>query len=285
MDGARLSRFPHLSWLRFAVSGHAGAPLMVPLRGVSHTISLTLSGEHDIRWTSRGVERAWRERAGVVHFRPVDDDEHVFVTRTPNSFTSAVIVIPRHHLDGILSEEGVAGRHEPRRLLVDDDAVLRQTMVRLASLWTRPDGSTDGAEDEAGRRLVLRIAELCGAPSPDWNDDDGVFDRIVLRRLVEQIDGHLSVGPSLGDLASSVGLSPSHFARKFRHTIGLSLHRFVNRRRLQASKASLQADDAAIATIAARLGFSSQSHFTRLFSALTGMTPARYRRTFRPTVG
>ncbi|MBM4013222.1 MAG: helix-turn-helix transcriptional regulator [Planctomycetes bacterium] len=37
-----------------------------------------------------------------------------------------------------------------------------------------------------------------------------------------------------------------------------------------------------LASVALDLGFSSQSHFTRLFSSLTGMTPAKYRKQFRP---
>ena len=37
-------------------------------------------------------------------------------------------------------------------------------------------------------------------------------------------------------------------------------------------------DPIIIETLAGRLGYASQSHFTRVFSALTGMTPARYRR-------
>jgi hypothetical protein len=37
--------------------------------------------------------------------------------------------------------------------------------------------------------------------------------------------------------------------------------------------------------IALDLGFSSQSHFTRLFSEMSGMTPAKYRKQFRRSVG
>jgi AraC-like DNA-binding protein len=82
-----------------------------------------------------------------------------------------------------------------------------------------------------------------------------------------------------------VGLSPSHCARKFRHTEGLSLGRFVNRRRLARALVVLRKDSTSLSQVALDLGFSSQSHFTRLFSTLVGMTPAKYRKTFTPTVG
>lgn len=285
MDGARLSRFPHLAWLRFDVERRGDLPpLVVPMRGACHSISLTRRGRHDVRWMTRGRERFWTEQAGAVHFRPADDDDHLFETTTPTAFHSSVLLIPRHHLDGILAEEGVAPVGEPRRILVADDPVLQHCLCRLGGGSTA-DASLDGAEDEVARRLVLRLAALNGHGLPDWRDDGSVLDRTQLRRIVERIDAHLAVSPSVAELARAFGLSPTHFARKFRRSTGLSLHRFINRRRLKLALDLLARHDEPLASLAARLGFSSQSHMTRLFSSLTGLTPARYRRFQRPTIG
>jgi len=79
-------------------------------------------------------------------------------------------------------------------------------------------------------------------------------------------------------------MSPSHFAKKFRQSTGLSLNRFVNRRRIIRSLETLKTD-VSLASIALDLGFASQSHFTRLFSHMTGMTPAKYQKSFKRTVG
>lgn len=61
-------------------------------------------------------------------------------------------------------------------------------------------------------------------------------------------------------------------------TTGLSLTRFVHRRRIRASLERLIDESLALSRIALDLGFSSQRHFTRLFSGLTGLTPVQYRR-------
>ncbi|MFM8493965.1 MAG: helix-turn-helix transcriptional regulator [Planctomycetia bacterium] len=103
--------------------------------------------------------------------------------------------------------------------------------------------------------------------------------------LVEHIDSHLAVAPSLSDMGWRVGISPSHFARKFRHSTGLSLYRFINRRRILRSLDTLRDESQSLAGVSLDLGFSSQSHFTRLFSKLTGMTPAKYRKQVRRVVG
>ena len=82
-----------------------------------------------------------------------------------------------------------------------------------------------------------------------------------------------------------MGLSPSHFAKKFRCSTGLSLLRLVNRRRILASLDVLKDRSQPLAHVALELGFSSQAHFTYLFRSLTGMTPAKYQKQVRPTVG
>jgi AraC-like DNA-binding protein len=54
---------------------------------------------------------------------------------------------------------------------------------------------------------------------------------------------------------------------------------------MAAAMVVLKSDSASLAKVSLDLGFSSQSHFTRLFSDPTGMTPAKYRHHFMPTVG
>jgi len=82
-----------------------------------------------------------------------------------------------------------------------------------------------------------------------------------------------------------VGLSPSHFATKFRRSAGLSLQRFINRRRIRRSLELLKTTSESLVSVSLALGFSSQSHFTRLFSEATCMTPAKYQKQFWKTIG
>jgi AraC-like DNA-binding protein len=58
----------------------------------------------------------------------------------------------------------------------------------------------------------------------------------------------------------------------------------VNRRRILRSLATLK-NDVSLASVALDFGFSSQSHFTRIFNGLTGMTPAKYQKSRKPTLG
>jgi AraC family transcriptional regulator len=169
-------------------------------------------------------------------------------------------------------------------LLPREDAVLRNCMVRLAST-TGSGVATDMGSEIAARALIVRLIELLGGYAPDWHEDSSVFPATVSNQIVEYIDSHMHRHIGLVEIASLVGLSPSHCARKFRRTEGLSLERFVNRRRLIKALDLLRNDSVPLARVALDLGFCSQSHFTRLFSGQTGVTPAKYRKQFRRIVG
>jgi AraC-like DNA-binding protein len=59
----------------------------------------------------------------------------------------------------------------------------------------------------------------------------------------------------------------------------------VNRRRIRASLDRLKSQTPPLAQVSLDLGFSSQSHFTRIFSGVMGISPAKFRRQYRPTRG
>jgi len=285
MEGSPLSRYPHLSWLGFrVVAPDHGRSLVVPMEGVAHTISLTTNGSHAMRQITRGQERRWHESPGTVHFHAADGDEHVFITSMSPAVAVEVFVIPPDQLCAALTAEGCAAPDRVHRFVQADDHVLQACLARLATNHRAGDASTHVGDDELARRLLLRIGELSGAGLPDWWSDTSSFERPMLARLVAAIDSRLRTPPSVAEMATIAGLSPAHFARKFRQTTGLSLQRFVNRRRLGRSLELLQAGAEPLPALATGLGFASQSHFTRLFSDFTGMTPARFRRQLRRSV-
>jgi AraC family transcriptional regulator len=77
-------------------------------------------------------------------------------------------------------------------------------------------------------------------------------------------------------LAAEAGLSPYHFARAFKRSVGSSPHRYVLRRRIERAKYHLAAGELSLAAVALACGFGSQSHFTARFRATTGLTPRQF---------
>ncbi len=103
----------------------------------------------------------------------------------------------------------------------------------------------------------------------------------ALRRVRDYIDAHLTDKIHTENLAKTAGLSPRHFARAFKQSTGQAPHQFVMRRRVAAATDLLQKTSRALADIALEAGFADQSHFSRMFAAVTGETPSACRRRHR----
>jgi len=285
MDETTCSPFSHYSWLGDRLQASSDQERrFLSFTQVVHSIHIVLQGRQSVRWISRGQECRWVNDAGSVHFLPADNERHVIGTAALQNCTTFLLLIPQRHLHDISALEGIASCTDFRGLLFHDDAILQSCMTRLASSTPTDDGNAEGRKDEAGRSLVLRLTQLCGGGVPEWQCDTSTFASSTLEHLISHIDAHLRIAPTLSDMALITGLSPSHFAKKFRQSTGFSLHRLINRRRIQASLDLLKAESVPLSHVALDLGFSSQSHFTRLFTDSTGMTPAKYRRQFRRSV-
>ena len=73
-------------------------------------------------------------------------------------------------------------------------------------------------------------------------------------------------------------LSPFHFARAFRATVGLPPHRYQMLRRLERAKVLLRETDRPVTDVTLEVGFSDPSYLARLLKRETGLTPMAYRR-------
>lgn len=93
---------------------------------------------------------------------------------------------------------------------------------------------------------------------------------------------------SLGKLARKLGTNTSHLSRAINEGLGQNFNEMVNRQRVAAVRAVLDAGgDAAqgdLLDIALAAGFSSKASFNRSFKAYSGMTPSEYREQARRKV-
>jgi AraC-like DNA-binding protein len=82
---------------------------------------------------------------------------------------------------------------------------------------------------------------------------------------------------SLGDIASSINVSPFTCLRQFRSATGETPHDYLSRLRLVRAQQLLRDRRLAIGEVAARIGIRDRSYFTRWFSRHVGMTPGKFR--------
>ncbi len=83
---------------------------------------------------------------------------------------------------------------------------------------------------------------------------------------------------SIDRLSRAAAMSRATFLRHFGQQTGMTVGAFLARARVMAAADLLHTSDATVATIAAQVGYQSESAFSRAFRAEVGTTPARFRR-------
>jgi AraC family transcriptional regulator len=124
------------------------------------------------------------------------------------------------------------------------------------------------------------LAEHTGVPTA-FEPIMGGLSPHALRRAIERLCSDSEADVSLTALASDAGLSRFHFCRAFKESTGLSPHAWLRQQRLEQAMNMLRDTDAPIASVAAQLGYASQTAFTAAFKKLTGETPSDWRRRMR----
>lgn len=103
-----------------------------------------------------------------------------------------------------------------------------------------------------------------------------------LRRVADHLREESSRSLSLGELALEAGVHPVHLARSFRRHYHRSIGEELRRHRVEAVQAAIVRGDVSLCDAAAAAGFADQSHMSRIFRRLTGMSPREYRVRFVP---
>jgi AraC family transcriptional regulator len=102
-----------------------------------------------------------------------------------------------------------------------------------------------------------------------------------LRRALRFMGEHLYEPVSMEQVARACCLSRPHFFELFGRAVGVTPNIYYSALRMEAAYKALPNTDMPLGHVAARLGFSAPSHFTRFFSNNLGIPPSEYRQLLR----
>jgi AraC family transcriptional regulator len=213
------------------------------------------------------------------------------LTLAAPNFATTAIIEESHRLRGLAFpmaqwqtalDDAVGGRYLFDRSPIYGrqfgSAAIRSALRRLWAL----------CEDEgAPSRLLARaagfeiLAELCRLSGTPFALAKGGLTPWAERRCLELLRARLSEDISLDELAAEAQLSPFHFARMFKQSLGVPPRVYLTRLRMERACELLEHTDLPVTQIALEVGYSSNQVLARVFLKHQRMSPTDYRRVVR----
>jgi len=132
--------------------------------------------------------------------------------------------------------------------------------------------------ESLARVFLVKLIERYGLAHTEDYAFSRSFTARHYRAVLELVQARYGDKLSLEDMAQAAGLSPFHFARLFKTTIGLPPYQFVMRYRVEQAQRRLGDPAQVMSDVALQCGFSDQAHFSRVFKSVTGQTPKAWRK-------
>jgi AraC family transcriptional regulator len=98
-----------------------------------------------------------------------------------------------------------------------------------------------------------------------------------LALVKDYINTHLDLNLKLTELSAIAQISPYHFLRLFKKSLGITPHQYILQQRIDRAKYLLKSSSLDISEIALRVGFCDSSHLTRCFKSILSKTPSQWR--------
>jgi AraC family transcriptional regulator len=138
----------------------------------------------------------------------------------------------------------------------------------------------DATRDSLAKAIALleRHAATGSRPVPPMKRPRGGLARWQVNRIAAYVEANIGSPIRASDLAVLVRLSASHFFHAFKESFTETPLAYVARRRMAVAQHLMLNTDQPLAQIALACGLCDQSHFTRVFRRVVGMSPHAWRR-------
>jgi AraC family transcriptional regulator len=135
--------------------------------------------------------------------------------------------------------------------------------------------------DSLAVAVTTRLIRCHSSMSTETGKHNGRLPERTLRQVLIYIEGNLNQDISLGSIAAVADLSVSHFKSLFRESVGLPVHQYLIRRRVERAKKLLGEGKLSIGEVALESGFAHQSHLAHHMRRVLGVSPKTLRAMLR----
>src|SRR5215831_2183801 len=254
-------------------------PLHDVVEPMSHHVIMAYNGS-----TQRMERRSGRSlaigtfRRGAVIIIPEGSSSRWDI---PQPVDVVQLYLPHATLKRVADEAETATSIELLERTAHPDLVTSRLLLSAADVLEGNEALDTLFRQQLTDLLATRLlAAHSGSPTMIRPTAGGLSPKVLLR-AIERLRSDSDTDVSLAALASDAGLSRFHFCRAFKESTGLSPHAWLRQHQLQQAMNMLRDTDDSIVSIAAALGYSSQTAFAAAFRKLTDETPSDWRRRIR----
>lgn len=221
----------------------------IPVQDVHNTFELEQTVMTIVRKGDTAALREWIKAAPAVRGGILAPEQ---LRQTKNTFIVSATLVSRAAIRGGMD--------------VEDAFSLSDAYIQKGELLNRPDQILN-----LQYHMILEYTQKVERIRLGKHPGKLAID------VANYIQHHLSEAITAEDIAKELYLSRPYLSRKFIEETGESLTAFIQSEKTQEAKRLLRYSDKSLTAIGNYLGFSSQSHFSRVFKKHTGITPGEYR--------
>ncbi|NLL30155.1 MAG: helix-turn-helix transcriptional regulator [Clostridiales bacterium] len=104
-----------------------------------------------------------------------------------------------------------------------------------------------------------------------------ITENFVVNKLLQALYLNIEGQISLEEICEKLNISVGYASSSFKKQKGISIMQYLRKIKIERAKTLLLTSDKTILEISILLGFHDQSHFTRTFKKIAGMSPTEYR--------
>lgn len=238
-------------------------------------LNLIRSGRNMCQWTADGHTGSTEEGPGTVYIIPAGTRDQL--TRSAPTNQTMLVIAP-HFLAKSLEQTAHLSDVELISHWNLQDRHIASLMLALHA--DLEDGSPAGPlyGESLGVALASYLIRRYSVRAPREREYKGEMPGARLNRVLDFMHQNYAKETRLWELAQLARMSPHYFCELFKKSTGLSPHQYFLRYRIERARVLLRSPEFTIGQVGKASGFVDQSHFTKVFRRIVGVTPTEFRR-------
>lgn len=262
-------------WNGILLERHQTGSIEIP-EHVHHDLCLhlQLSGSVGLEWWCEGHNGLEQTRPGSLVLLDTGTRDRL---RWDGSSERLILSITPEFMSRISAELGIEQAVEFANRWALQDPALQHILLEMgresAADW--PLGGLYA--DLLGTSLASLLLRRHAANPLNPTQIKGGLSLAQIRHILEFITANIHADIRLDQMAAQLSMTPFHFARVFRSSLGTSPYQYVLDQRLRKAQSLLKETSISVQAIAGLAGWNSPANFIRAFRQQLGITPQKWR--------